>query len=646
MKTLPDRLRDGWGETALGKRGWKLGLAWTERPVSWAFFVCYAFFVVIPVPAASRRAGKRLAACLTLAFLAIHAASAQPANDNFANAFVISGTSVRATGTNVDATREPGEPTSVQDGAGREPTGNRSVWWRWVAPASGQVTVATGRLTPASERSTFDTQLGVYTGNAVNALTEVASNEDAVHPTTGQGNYLGGGLSELRFNAVAGTTYHIMVNGWQSQTGNIVLHLGDSGAPPAGHTITVSANPAAGGTVTGGGTFQTGESATVTAAPNAGFQFLNWTEGGTAVSTNLSFTFNVAANRTLVANFAGDTTGTNITVNVSSSPAAGGTVTGGGTFAPGTQVTVTATPNQSFTFVEWREGTTVVGTDAQLTFQANAHRNLVAVFSGSPQRYTLLITVTPSEAGFVTVDPEPDPGGKYDPGTIVTLTATANSGYRFQSWWVKGFYSQQGNTATLPMEGDRSVTAYFEKFAPDFFVSTIQLTARSEGQWNQRSPLPTGNSLMGVAWNGVHYVAVGDLGTVLTSPDGINWTPRSSGTDAGLSGIAWSGSQFIAVGESGSILSSPDGINWTSRVSGTSQSLQDIIWNGSQLVAVGGDFGWMTGFSGVILTSPDGIDWVPSDSHISVPLVRVQWGGGQFVAVGIGRSVFFLKSSF
>jgi hypothetical protein len=54
----------------------------------------------------------------------------------------------------------------------------------------------------------------------------------------------------------------------------------------------------------------------------------------------------------------------------------------------------------------------------------------------------------------------------------------------------------------------------------------------------------------------------------------------------------------------------------------------------------------MTGFSGVILTSPDGIDWVPSDSHISVPLVRVQWGGGQFVAVGIGRSVFFLKSSF
>jgi hypothetical protein len=322
--------------------------------------------------------GKGLAAFLTFALLATGAAFAQPANDNFANAFVISGTSVRATGTNVDATREPGEPTSVQDGAGREPTGNRSVWWRWVAPASGQVTVATGRLTPASERSTFDTQLGVYTGNAVNALTEVASNEDA-EPN----NRLGAGLSELTFNAVAGTTYHIMVNGWQSQTGNIVLHLGDSGVPPVGHTVTVSANPAAGGTVTGGGTFQTGQSATVTAAPNAGFQFLNWSEGGTAVSTNLSFTFNVAANRTLVANFAGDATGTNITVTVSASPAAGGTVTGGGTVAPGTQVTLTATPNQGFTFVEWREGTTVVGTDAQLTFQANAHRNLVAVFSGT-----------------------------------------------------------------------------------------------------------------------------------------------------------------------------------------------------------------------------------------------------------------------
>jgi hypothetical protein len=326
-----------------------------------------------------RTLGKCLAALLAFAWFATGAAFAQPANDNFVNAFVISGANVRATGTNVGATKEPGEPASVQYGTGRMNTGDRSVWWRWTAPASGQVTIATGRLSPATERSTFDTQLGVYTGNAVNALTEVASNEDA-EPN----NRFGAGLSEVVFQAQQGTTYHIMVNGWQSQQGNIVLHL-DMGStpPPTGHTITVTGNPATGGTVSGGGTIQAGQQATVTATPNAGFTFVNWTEGGTAVSTNAAFTFTVNADRTLVANFAGDATGTNVTINVSASPAASGTVIGGGVVPPGTEVTVSATAHQGFTFQHWTEGGTVVSTTPQFTFPAMANRNLVAVFQGT-----------------------------------------------------------------------------------------------------------------------------------------------------------------------------------------------------------------------------------------------------------------------
>ena len=71
------------------------------------------------------------------------------------------------------------------------------------------------------------------------------------------------------------------------------------------YIIDVTANPAVGGTISGGGTYEQGQSCTVTATANAGYTFTNWTENGTVVSTDATYTFTVNANRTLVANFAG-----------------------------------------------------------------------------------------------------------------------------------------------------------------------------------------------------------------------------------------------------------------------------------------------------------------------------------------------------
>ena len=70
------------------------------------------------------------------------------------------------------------------------------------------------------------------------------------------------------------------------------------------HSITVSANPSNGGSASGGGTFTSGEICTVTATPNSGYCFNNWTENGMEVSTNATYTFTVSGNRDLVANFA------------------------------------------------------------------------------------------------------------------------------------------------------------------------------------------------------------------------------------------------------------------------------------------------------------------------------------------------------
>jgi hypothetical protein len=69
------------------------------------------------------------------------------------------------------------------------------------------------------------------------------------------------------------------------------------------YTVTLSSNPAAGGAVNGSGTYNSGSSVTVTATPNSGYIFANWTENGDTVSTNVSYTFTISGNRTLVANF-------------------------------------------------------------------------------------------------------------------------------------------------------------------------------------------------------------------------------------------------------------------------------------------------------------------------------------------------------
>ncbi len=74
----------------------------------------------------------------------------------------------------------------------------------------------------------------------------------------------------------------------------------------ATYTISATANPSNGGTVTGGGTYNQDATCTLTATANIGYSFVNWTENGDVVSTNASYSFTVAGNRSLVANFLGE----------------------------------------------------------------------------------------------------------------------------------------------------------------------------------------------------------------------------------------------------------------------------------------------------------------------------------------------------
>ena len=138
--------------------------------------------------------------------------AASLSNDNWADAFLLEGASGSTTGSNVGATTESGEPLDFTID-GTPVTTGKTVWWKWVAPASGGYVFDT-------IDSQFDNVLGIFTGTDVAALSEV---DVEYNP--------GGDFTDAAvFHADAGTTYYVQVGGnggdWD---GDIVLHWRPNG---------------------------------------------------------------------------------------------------------------------------------------------------------------------------------------------------------------------------------------------------------------------------------------------------------------------------------------------------------------------------------------------------------------------------------
>ena len=210
------------------------------------------------------------------------------------------------------------------------------------------------------------------------------------------------------------------------------------------------ANPTNGGTVTGGGTYQQGQSCTVSAVAANGYSFTNWTENGSVVSTNRNYTFTVTGNRTLVANF----TQQNYTISVSANPTNGGTVTGGGAFHYGENCTVSATANNGYTFTNWTENGSVVSTQASFSFTVTGNRTLVAHFTA--QSYTITATADPTTGGTV------NGGGTFNFGQSCTLIATPAANYNFVNWTKNGQQVSTNATYTFTVTESAAYVAHFE----------------------------------------------------------------------------------------------------------------------------------------------------------------------------------------
>ena len=70
------------------------------------------------------------------------------------------------------------------------------------------------------------------------------------------------------------------------------------------YSIAASSTPAAGGTVTGAGSYPAGTQVTLTAAPAEGYTFSGWLSGGAVVSTQTSYSFNASADAEYTASWA------------------------------------------------------------------------------------------------------------------------------------------------------------------------------------------------------------------------------------------------------------------------------------------------------------------------------------------------------
>ena len=252
-------------------------------------------------------------------------------------------------------------------------------------------------------------------------------------------------------------------------------------------TFTLTYTAGTGGTISGltPQTVNYGDDGTlVTAVPNTGWHFVDWSDGVlTASRTDLD----VSANIAVTANFAIDTYTLAVTsdhgtiVKAPDLPA----------YDYGTSVTITATPAVGYAFTGWTGS--VTSSDNPLVLTMDGDKSISANYSLNT--YTLTVNAT---NGTVTKLPDQ---AVYDHDTVVQLTAVPATGYHFVNW--TGDASGTELTTSVTMDGAKSVTA-------NFAIDTFTLTYMAG----------TGGTISGLTPQTVNY---GDDGTLVTAVPNTGW---------------------------------------------------------------------------------------------------------------------------
>ena len=276
------------------------------------------------------------------------------------------------------------------------------------------------------------------------------------NPAYGNVNY---DCSTGQMTAEANYGYHfVQWNDGNTQNPRSVSLAGDVlyTAIFAKNIYTISFSDTTMGVFTGGGQFEYLDTITISVAPKYGYTFASWSDGNTNTTRNVV----VTENKIYVANF------NPIIYNISvvSNNTSMGTVSGGGALPYNSTCTITATPTANeYCLLQWSDG----NTDNPRTVTVLGDATYEAIFGLKPT-YSLALQTNNSEWGTVSGS------GSYLHGTVVSITATANTGYHFTSWSDGSSQSSR----SIQMVKDSTIIA---TFAPNNYTVNVAVNGVCAG---------------------------------------------------------------------------------------------------------------------------------------------------------------------
>jgi PKD repeat protein len=247
---------------------------------------------------------------------------------------------------------------------------------------------------------------------------DVFSNNSVMGIVTGSGNYPKNAIITL--TAMPNTGYQFVRwhdgNTQNPRTVTVTQNTSFTAIfDTAKHNVTVTANNSAMGTVTGLGVYTVNTVALIEATPNVNYRFIQWNDGD--VSNPRTIT--VTQDTTFTAIFGAQGL---LNVYVSLNNTIMGTVTGSGDYVNNTSVTISATPNVNYRFIQWNDGNTTNPRTITLTQDTI----FTAIFDII--RYELSLSINDTSRGIVSGN------GTYAINSIATITAVPKAGYRFVGW--------------------------------------------------------------------------------------------------------------------------------------------------------------------------------------------------------------------
>lgn len=335
---------------------------------------------------------------------------------------------------------------------------------------SGNVTMTTGNWTTITLTTPFsydgtsnvalivDDNSGTWSSGIMSCRTSETTDSQAIYVYSDGTNY--DPLNPSLYNGTRLTVRNQVILRWPS-------------------TITAAASPSVGGTVSGSGSYGHGSTCTLTATPNTGYYFLNWTENGTVVSYDNTYSFTVNGDRNLVANFVeGESTctisfdlydsyyngwnGNYLVVDYGNGSTEQLTLESGSSIsyirevATGSNI-VLSWISGSYTYqcsfdVTFGNGVPIYhGSGLSSSFQQEL--NINCAVATAPR--TIVAVADPEEGGSV------EGAGTYESGTNITLTATPNAGYTFCYWSENGQQISANATYSFLVNADRDLVAHF-----------------------------------------------------------------------------------------------------------------------------------------------------------------------------------------